>query len=75
MAHNTMSLDAGDVDNDGLMEAGEPVITAAWQGNNQTVTMENGEYDPVNPAGDPLVVAPFSLKLLRVGLHRGASAP
>lgn len=44
-----------DTDNDGVMELGEPVITAEWQGSNQSVTMEKGTYEPVNPAGDLMV--------------------
>ena len=28
-----------DADNDGLMETGEPVIGASWQGNNRTVSV------------------------------------
>ena len=46
-----------DADNDGLVEAGEPVIAALWQGNNGTVDMEMYAYQPDDPAGDPLVDA------------------
>ena len=44
-----------DVDADGLMETGEPVIVARWSGNTQLVELYYGTYQPVAAGGDPLV--------------------
>jgi uncharacterized repeat protein (TIGR01451 family) len=44
-----------DIDNDGLMETGEPVIGANWQGSNRQVTVSLGTYQAVVPSGDPMV--------------------
>jgi len=43
-----------DINNNGLMEAGEPVIYVAWQGSNRTVSVGLGSYVPASPGGDPL---------------------
>lgn len=43
-----------DTNNNGLMEAGEPVIYVSWQGSNRGVTVGVGTYVPKNAGGDPL---------------------
>jgi uncharacterized repeat protein (TIGR01451 family) len=43
-----------DLSNDGIMQSGEPVIVARWQGNNQVVNMVLGDYVAVNAGGDSL---------------------
>ena len=45
----------GDVDNDGLMETGEPVVLARWSGSNRTVDGYFGNYLASAPGGDPMV--------------------
>jgi hypothetical protein len=44
-----------DIDNDGLMETGEPVVGASWQGNNRRVSIYVFNYLAQAPAGDPMV--------------------
>ena len=44
-----------DIDNDGLMETGEPVIGASWQGNNRNVRIFVYTYVSLAPGGDPMV--------------------
>lgn len=45
-----------DVDNDGFMKDGEPVIWAEWKGGNRNVDLFICEYDAVdNVNGDPMV--------------------
>ena len=44
-----------DVDNDGLMETGEPVIGVTWRGNNRRVNVYVFTYVSLAPAGDPMV--------------------
>ena len=44
-----------DADNDGLMETGEPVIGATWQGSNRRVDVYTFTYVAAAPGGDPLV--------------------
>jgi len=44
-----------DIDNDGFMTAGEPIIVAKWRGSNRRVDLSVGSYVPSNPAGDPMV--------------------
>jgi len=44
-----------DIDNDGLMETGEPVIGANWKGSNRDVTVSLGTYQAVAASGDPMV--------------------
>jgi hypothetical protein len=44
-----------DVDNDGLMETGEPVIGANWNGNTRLVEVYIFEYASLAPGGDPMV--------------------
>ena len=46
-----------DIDNDGLMETGEPIIEANWQGNNRTVTLSLGSYQAAAASGDPMTDA------------------
>jgi len=43
-----------DIDNDGLMETGEPIIEANWKGNNRTVTLSLGTYQAFAASGDPM---------------------
>lgn len=43
-----------DINNNGLMEAGEPVIYVSWQGSNRTVSVGLGQYVPKAAGGDPL---------------------
>lgn len=43
-----------DTDNDGLMENGERIIVAVWQGNNQKVEIYLGTYVAVMPGGDSM---------------------
>jgi uncharacterized repeat protein (TIGR01451 family) len=46
----------GDVDGDGYMEDGEPVIVAEWKGSNRNVDVYICEYDPVDSTnGDATV--------------------
>lgn len=44
-----------DVDNDGLMETGEPVIGVTWQGNNRRINVYIFTYVAQAPGGDPMV--------------------
>jgi hypothetical protein len=44
-----------DVDNDGLMETGEPVIGVTWRGSNRLVNVYTFTYVSLAPAGDPVV--------------------
>jgi hypothetical protein len=44
-----------DVDNDGLMETGEPIVGASWQGNNRRVSIYIFNYQSQAPGGDPMV--------------------
>jgi uncharacterized repeat protein (TIGR01451 family) len=44
-----------DIDNDGLMETGEPVIGVNWQGNNRLVEVYLFQYVSAAPGGDPMV--------------------
>jgi len=44
-----------DTDNDGLMETGERVIAALWQGNNREVDLFYGTYSPAAAGGDPML--------------------
>jgi uncharacterized repeat protein (TIGR01451 family) len=44
-----------DIDNDGLVETGEPVIGAIWQGSNQNVNVSIGSYVAFAPSGDATV--------------------
>jgi hypothetical protein len=46
-----------DTNNDGIMQAGEPVIVAKWQGNTGNVTLEKYAYDDLGSGGDPLLDA------------------
>ena len=41
-----------DVDNDGLMETGEPVIGVTWRGSNRRINVYNFTYVSQAPAGD-----------------------
>jgi hypothetical protein len=43
-----------DKDNNGLMETGEPVIVARWNGSNRNVALYLGTYVPAASGGDPL---------------------
>ncbi|MDH5633375.1 MAG: DUF11 domain-containing protein [Gammaproteobacteria bacterium] len=43
-----------DVDNDGLMEAGEKVLRIAWNGNTRATSRELWDYVPLLPAGDSM---------------------
>ena len=44
-----------DIDNDGLMETGEPVIGVNWQGNNRLVEVYLFQYVSAVPGGDPML--------------------
>jgi len=44
-----------DIDNDGLMETGEPVIGVTWRGSNRTINVYTFTYVAQAPAGDPVV--------------------
>lgn len=44
-----------DIDNDGLMETGEPIVGASWQGNNRRVQIYVFTYVSAAPGGDPMV--------------------
>ena len=44
-----------DVDNDQLMETGEPVIGVTWQGSNRQVNVYTFTYVADDPAGDPML--------------------
>ena len=46
-----------DVDNDGLMETGEPVIGVTWRGSNRRINVYVYTYVSQAPAGDPMVDA------------------
>ena len=56
-ANNTQTfLYYADVDDDGYMEAAEPVIVAEWQGNNRRVSISIADYNPVDSVnGDSMV--------------------
>ncbi len=44
-----------DIDNDGLMETGEPVIGVSWKGSNRRIDISLFSYVSASPAGDPMV--------------------
>ena len=44
-----------DIDNDGLMETGEPVIGVTWQGSNRRISVYLFTYVALAPGGDPMV--------------------
>ena len=44
-----------DIDNNGLMETGEPVIGAVWKGTNRNVDVSMGTYVAFAPSGDATV--------------------
>lgn len=44
-----------DIDNDGLMETGEPVIGVTWRGSNRNVDVYVFTYVADAPGGDPMV--------------------
>jgi hypothetical protein len=44
-----------DTDNDGLMETGEPIVGASWQGNNRRISIYLFNYQSLAPGGDPMV--------------------
>lgn len=46
-----------DVDDDGLMETGEPIIGATWRGSNRRVEIFLFTYVSAAPGGDPMVDA------------------
>ncbi len=46
-----------DVDNDGLMETGEPVIGVTWQAKNQIINVYVYTYVSLAPGGDPMADA------------------
>lgn len=55
-ASNTQSfVYYADVDNDTLMETGEPVIGVTWRGSNRTINVYLFTYVSQAPAGDPMV--------------------
>jgi len=55
-SNNTQSFAYyADIDNDGLMETGEPVIGVAWSGNNRRISVFNFTYVADAPGGDPMV--------------------
>lgn len=57
-ASNTQSfVYYADVDFDGLMETGEPVIGVTWQGSNRRINVYIFTYVPQAPGGDPMVDA------------------
>jgi len=55
-ATNTQSfVYYADVNNDGLLETGEPVIGVTWQGSNRQVNVYTFSYVASAPGGDPMV--------------------
>ena len=55
-ANNTQSfVYYADVDNDGLMETGEPVIGVTWRGSNRTINVYVFTYVEQASGGDPMV--------------------
>lgn len=55
-ASNTQSFAYyADIDNDGLMETGEPVIGVTWRGSNRTINVYTFTYVADVPGGDPMV--------------------
>ena len=44
-----------DIDHDGLMETGEPVIGVTWRGSNRRVNVYTFSYVAVAPGGDPML--------------------
>jgi uncharacterized repeat protein (TIGR01451 family) len=46
-----------DIDNDGLMETGEPVIGVTWQGSNRRISVYVFTYVALASSGDPMVDA------------------
>ena len=44
-----------DTNNNGLMETGERVVVATWQGSNRNVDLFLGRYAASQPRGDPMV--------------------
>lgn len=55
-----------DLDDDGLMETGEPVLEMTWWGSNKRLGLRLDTYVASSPAGDPITVA---------GSHDGNSLP
>lgn len=43
-----------DIDNDGLMETGEPVVGVSWQGSNRNIGVFVFDYVAANTDGDPV---------------------
>jgi len=55
-ANNTQSfVYYADIDNDGLMETGEPVIGVTWRGSNRRINVYTFTYVAQAPGGDPVV--------------------
>jgi hypothetical protein len=55
-ASNTQSfVYYGDIDNDGLMETGEPVIGVTWRGSNRTINVYVFTYVAAASGGDPML--------------------
>jgi hypothetical protein len=55
-ANNTQSfVYYADIDNDGLMETGEPVIGVTWRGSNRSINVYTFTYVAQTAGGDPLV--------------------
>lgn len=55
-ASNTQSfVYYADIDNDALMETGEPVIGVTWQGSNRRINVYLFTYVSSAPGGDPMV--------------------
>ncbi len=55
-ANNTQSfVYYADIDNDGLLETGEPVIGVTWRGSNRTINVYTFTYVASAPGGDPMV--------------------
>jgi len=55
-ANNTQSfVYYADIDNDGLMETGEPVIGVTWRGSNRRINVYTFTYVAQAAGGDPLV--------------------
>ena len=46
-----------DVNNDGLVQSGEPVLLVEWKGSNRNVSGFWGTYAATDPAGDPMADA------------------
>lgn len=55
-SNNTQSfVYYADIDNDGVMETGEPVIGVTWSGNTREIKVFNFSYVADAPGGDPMV--------------------